>query len=126
MSDLSYTVPLLKSEIEGKVWGVVLQPGVTDSQGDVVSAEEIEQACHRYMEKSQASDVQHSGTPAGAHLIENFIAPQDLEIGGRRVLAGSWVQGWEITDPMLKHEIATGKRTGLSIEGHAERHPIAA
>lgn len=121
-------VELLKGdEIRGVVYGVVLQPGVVDSQGDVVSAEEIRQAAHSWMSKSAgATDIQHSGAPAGAVLIENYCAPHDLVIGGRRVLGGSWVQGWQITDPGLKREVREGRRTGFSIEGRGERHPIAA
>lgn len=124
--DVEIEVDIWKAEAEGKVYGVVLEPNLVDSQGDMVSAGEIEKACHRYMVESRKVDIQHSDVDAGAQLIENFIAPQPMELGGRPITKGSWVQAWQITDPVVKQEIADGKLTGLSIGGRAARIPVAA
>jgi hypothetical protein len=120
-------VPLWKSaEREGKVYGVVLAPDREDSQGDMLDAEDIEKACHRFMVESRKADVQHNGVQAGADLIENYIAPVDMQIEGEDVTKGSWVQAWQITDPVVKQEIEEGKRTGFSIGGTGVREPMAA
>lgn len=121
--DVSIEVPIWKSATEGKVYGVVLEPDLTDSQGDRVSPAEIEKACHKYMGESQKADVQHSEEQAGAHLIENYIAPQDLMLEGEHVTKGSWVQAWQITDPIVKKEVEDGVLTGFSIGGAGVRLP---
>lgn len=124
--EVEHVVRLIKGEFEGKVYGVVLEPGLEDSQGDIASAEEIEKACHEHMEHALAPDVQHSGREAGAVLIENYIAPQDIELEGEPVRKGAWVQAYLVKDPIVKQEIAEGKLTGFSMEGAGVRVPVAA
>lgn len=119
--DVSIEVPIWKSATEGKVYGVVLEPDLEDSQGDKVTAEEIEKACHKYMAESQKADVQHNEQQAGAQLIENYIAPQDLLVEGQSVTKGAWVQAWQITDPLVKRQVEEGKLTGFSIGGAGVR-----
>lgn len=129
-ADFSYTVPLRKSDVEGKFYGVVLEPGLEDSQGDRFTPVEIEKACHAFMrdysmaKAEHSPDVQHSGRDAGADLIENYIAPMDMVLGGEPVTKSSWVQAWQIDDPLVKQEVDEGKLTGLSLEGLGFRHPV--
>ena len=118
---VSIEVPIWKSATEGKVYGVVLEPDLEDSQGDKVTAAEIEKACHRYMVESQKADVQHNEVQAGVHLIENYIAPQDLLVEGEPVTKGAWVQAWQINDPLVKQEVDDGLLTGFSIGGAGVR-----
>ena len=124
MSEVSIEVQLIKDELEGKVWGVVLEPELPDAQGDIVTAEDIAKACHEFMRDYQQPDLQHSGRDAGTVLIENFVAPQDLTIGGEAVRKDSWVQGYQIDDPVVKQEVAENKITGLSLEGSGIRIAI--
>lgn len=128
---VAITVALIKAaDFDGKVWGIVLEPNLEDSQGDVVTTEDIEKACHAHMQEAKEPDVQHSGRLAGAVLIENYIAPVDFtlksEVGEESVREGSWVQGYQIEDPVVKDEVRTGKLTGYSLEGAGIRTPIAA
>lgn len=131
-ADINHDVKLWKGEREGKFYGVVLEPDLPDSQDDEVGPEEIEKACHEFMRAYQNdrqahdADVQHAGRSAGADLIENFIAPQDMTIEGEPVRKGAWVTGWQVNDPVVKSEIENGELTGLSIEGSAFRQPVAA
>jgi len=124
--DIRIEVGLIKGELEGKVYGVVLEPDLPDSQGDDVTPEDIEKACHAHMQEALAPDVQHSGRDAGATLIENYIAPQDLLLQGQPVRKGAWVQAYQVDDPVVKQEIADGKLTGFSLEGTGTRLPITA
>jgi hypothetical protein len=129
-AEVAYTCPLRKSDVEGKFYGVVLEPGLEDSQGDIFAPAEIEKACHGFMRDYSLSkaehspDVQHSGRDAGADLIENYIAPMDMVLGGEPVTKSSWVQAWQIDDPLVKQEVDEGKLTGLSLEGLGFRHPV--
>lgn len=122
-SEIDLVVPIYKSEIEGKVWGVVMEPELEDSQGDIASTEEIAKTCHDFMTARRA-DVQHSGEIAKADLIENYVAPTDFTLAGQPVREGSWVQGWQVHDPLVKTEIAEGKLTGLSLHGYGVRTPV--
>lgn len=123
-SQFSLVCSLRKADGEQRlVYGVLLEPGVRDSQGDVVSAAEIEKACHRYMEESQKADVQHSYEEAPAVLVENFVAPENMHLGDEPVQKGAWVQGWRIDDANLWSDIKSGKLTGLSMGGMANRLP---
>lgn len=124
-------VPLWKGDREGKVYGVVLAPDREDVQKDVLDAEDIEKACHEFMVISRQADVQHSGEVTKADLIENYIAPVDFVVKmadgtEETITKGSWVQAWQVHDPVVKQEIEEGKRTGFSIAGTGVRTPIAA
>lgn len=122
-AEVQIVVPIWKSEIEGKVWGVVLEPELLDSQQDIISKSEIEAACHDFMTARRA-DVQHSGEITKADLIENFCAPCDFTLAGQPVREGAWVQGWQIHDPDVKAKIAKGELTGLSIQALGVREAI--
>lgn len=104
------------------VYGVVLQPGVPDSQGDVISAAEIEKAAHRFMIESRKHDLQHDEIPAGGvKTVENYIAPSELEVAGRRVVKGSWVMGVAVYPEDVKQAVRDGSYTGFSIGGSGVR-----
>lgn len=128
--EFSYTVPLRKSDVEGKFYGVVLEPDLPDAHGDVFGAPAIEEAAHAFMrdyamsKAEHSPDVQHGGGDAGADLLENYVAPVDMELGGQPVTKSSWVQAWQINDPLVKAEINEGKLTGLSLEGIGTRHSL--
>lgn len=112
---------LLTKADQQLVYGVVLQPGIADSQGDVVSAMEIEKAAHDYMVQSRRNDVQHDEQDAPVDVVESYIAPSDLTIGGQPVVKGAWVMGVHVTDSPLWQRVVKRELTGFSIGGSAVR-----
>jgi hypothetical protein len=130
VSTVDLIVPLRKTERQGIFTGIVLEPNLEDAHGDVFSAPEIERTCHDFMREYAMSkaehspDVGHVGRDPEADLLENFIAPQDMLIGGEHVSKGSWVQSWLVNCPLTKQEIEEGELTGLSLEGTGFRRPI--
>lgn len=115
---------VLKADDEKRiVYGIALQPEVEDSQGDVVSADEIEKAAHDWLLKSRLIGDSHR-RPAKAEVVESFIAPVDMEIGGQQVKKGSWVMGIRIQDPNLWAAVKEQEYTGLSIGGFAVREQV--
>lgn len=109
------------------VYGIVMEPGVPDSEGDVTSAEEIERACHEFMVKSQRLDYQHERlmAPQEATLVENYIAPQNLiwetPRGLKVVAKGSWVMVTKIFSDDVWAQVEKGELGGYSIFGYGKR-----
>lgn len=98
------------------VTGIVLQPEVVDAHGDVISVEEIEKTAHEFMEKFRAIGEQHLEL-AEAVPVESFTAKDDMELGGEKVLKGSWVLTVKVLNDELWEAVKNGSYTGFSIGG---------
>lgn len=107
------------------VYGIVLEPEVVDSQGDIYSAAEIEGACHRYLEDFQNIGHMHATLiNQSAVTVESYIAPADFSMGGQTVKAGTWVMAVHVLNDALWKQIKDGDLTGFSIGGWAQRVPV--
>lgn len=115
------TAPLIADQSQQIVYGVVLTPDQVDSQGDTVTAQEIEKAAHKWLVEYRKHDVQHDGQAAAMEPVESFIAPADLSISGQPVLKGAWVIGVHVNDAGTWDRVQKGELTGFSIGGTAER-----
>lgn len=115
------TAPLIADQSQQIVYGVVLTPDQVDSQGDTVTAQEIEKAAHKWLVEYRKHDVQHDGNAAAMEPVESFIAPADLSISGPPVLKGAWVIGVHVNDAGTWDRVQKGELTGFSIGGTAER-----
>lgn len=131
------TVTVVKlDEMRRIVYGVVLEPHMTDSQGDWERPIEIEKAAHRYLSKSirgttRVHTVQHKirsffRSGGGLVPVESFIAPCDFSYdGGTDVIRkGSWVLAAHIEDTALWKDVLDGKFTGWSVGGSGRRVEI--
>ena len=131
-AELELTVDIWKADHQQIVYGVVLEPDLVDSQGDIVSADEIEKAAHGYLIESRKNDVQHDEVTKGAdglplaHVVESYVAPHDMILHGRLVKRGAWVMGVKVNDPATWEQVTKGDLTGFSIGGNAVRVPEAA
>lgn len=117
-------VPMWKNDDQQLVYGVVLTPGLEDSQGDIASAPEIQQAAHRFLVEFRKHDVQHTETEAPIQTVESFIAPTDMVIEGEKVLKGAWVLAAKVNDSSTWERVRKGELTGWSIGGSGVREPI--
>ena len=108
---------------------VVMEPETEDLQGDVTDAEEIEKAAHQYLLDSRVVGDSHRKDECAnlfkvdAGVVESFIAPTDYEVGGEKILKGSWVLAIKVYDTEIWKSIEAGEITGLSIGGFGERLP---
>lgn len=123
-------VPIAKSDSEQRlVYGVVLEPDVEDAQGDVITADEIERAAHRFMHKyaTRRADLGTDHTRDVGRdrlaIVESMVAPIDFTLGSQRVRKGSWVLTAKVLDPALWAGVKQGVYTGWSIEGWGDRDP---
>jgi DNA adenine methylase len=127
---LAREVPILKTEEERYVLGVVLEPtkemNKADSQGDLYSADEVRQACHKFMEHYGVMGLQHKINVSGqVKVLENWIARKDEQIDGQLVKEGTWLMGIRVVDDKLWERVKSGSLTGFSIGGFARRAPVA-
>ena len=128
--ELDRIAPFVKVDEEKRlVYMVVMEPGDPehlDTQGDFTKADEIEEACHDFMNRYRLGKaglgLQHERVIEG-HIKESYIAPQDLEIGGKPVLKGSWVMVAYVAEEEVWKSVKSGELTGASIGGVGERVP---
>ena len=111
---------------ERYILGVVLEPDSVDSQGDTISAAEIRQAAHRYMEEHGNVGLQHQVFVNGKiNIIESYVSHVDFTIGTELVKAGTWLMAFRVVDDSIWEAVKSGTLDGLSIGGIGLKIPLA-
>lgn len=91
--------PALKKKSDKHiVLGVVYESNVRDTDGNFMTAEEIEKVAYRFMEqlRNTAIDKEHNGeTGSYGTVVESFIARE----GDPDFPRGAWILGVHVTDP---------------------------
>lgn len=110
---------IIKSDSEAHfVTGIVYEPMVEDSQGNYMTAEEIEKSCYWFLKNGGGNDLQHNFEPQqGVEVVESWIAKADFELAGEAIKKGTWLMTVEITDPAIFESIQKGDITGFSMGG---------
>jgi len=124
-------VPILKADAEEQtLTGVVLQPEVTDAQGDIMDAQVIRQAAHKFLALFNSKTklgLQHKVFKSGQFaLSESYLAPANMTIGSQVIKEGSWIMVVKVLDSKLWKLAKDGKLTGFSIGGRAKVKQLAA
>ncbi|KYD28567.1 MULTISPECIES: XkdF-like putative serine protease domain-containing protein [Geobacillus] len=106
-----------KNEEKRIVFGPVLVPNEPDSDGDMVSAEKIEEVAHKFLEQYGNIDLQHTLNNVGK-VVESYILPFDWKVDDElTVPKGSWMMGVRVQDEDVWRAVKEGKLTGFSIMG---------
>lgn len=100
---------------------------VVDHEGDVIPAEELEQAAYDFVIYSRVAGEMHEKLGIG-RLIESmvFTTEKTKALGipeGTLPMSGWWV-GFKIDDPDVWEKIETGEYSAFSIGGTAESEPV--
>ena len=101
------------------VYGEVYAPGVLDSHGEMMTEEEVEKMCHRFLTEcvlDQSIDKEHANEVVGAEPVESFIARSCLDYA-----EGAWVLGVKIHDTALWEEVVKGEINGFSFEAYCSK-----
>jgi DNA adenine methylase len=118
------TTPILKADEERYVLGIVLEPETVDAQGDIYSVEEVRKAAHTFMEVYRGVGLQHQvRVDDRVKILESYLAPGDLELGGLLVKRGTWLLAVRVLDDELWQLVKDGTLTGFSIGGTARKVP---
>lgn len=105
--------------------GIVLEPDVVDAQSDVYSAEEVRKAAWGYMVNFRNVGLMHKGlVNQKVALVESYLAPISMNVGGSVIKAGTWLMGLNVHDDALWEQVKQGNLTGLSIGGFAAKTPV--
>lgn len=125
----SFFVPILKAVKDKQtITGVVLQPEITDGQGDIMSADVIEEAAETFLSqfnKATKLGLLHKDFKKNFELLQSFTAPHDLVIGGKTVKQGSWIIKVRVISASIWKQVKDGKLTGFSIGGKARFVKVA-
>lgn len=119
------------SEVEGErryVFGVVLEPGVVDLQGDTYSAETVRQAAHGWMAKGAHRGVMHEQLGDGAvDVVESVVVPDEAgdgwKVGDETLRPGTWLVGMRVKSEALWRRIKGWPEGGFSIGGSSLSRP---
>lgn len=119
-------IPILKIDDEKRVvFGIVYSPDEVDSQGDTMTAAEIEKMAYRFMENRRTDKIDKDHDEKAD---EGFVAETWLVKKGDPVFAdqpaGSWAVGIKVTDNATWKLVKSGKIGGLSMGGEGKAEPV--
>ena len=112
---------ILKSEVEQRmVFGIVLEPDVTDIHLDTYDEPAVEGAAHHFMENMQNIGKQHTQIINGqVRILESYVTPVamtlDTPSGSVKIRKGTWLMKVRIVADDIWSQIKAGELTGFSI-----------
>ena len=113
-------VPIKKKDsLKQIVMGEVYIPMVPDSQGDYMTADEIERIAHNFMKsrKVYKIDTEHDLIENGSCAVESFIARK----GDPDFTEGAWVVTTHIPSKEVWAKVESGEINGYSMYGSGVR-----
>lgn len=134
VNQFSNTVEIYKKDdVQQIIYGKALVPNRVDSQGDIVSKDDVEKTAHEFLMNIQKAYVEllstgknvtnasqigymhkvFKGVGGFGYIVESYI---DQE--------GSWILATKITNKDVWKKIADGEITGYSIGGKGQRVPV--
>ncbi len=100
------------------ITGIVYEPLIEDAHGNFMTEEEIKKAAYWFAKNGDKVDLQHSFEAVdGINVVENYIAPCDMEIESTPVIKGTWVMTVEVSNTDVWESVQKGEITGFSMGG---------
>ena len=119
-----YHAPIFKADEERRlVYGVIAESGMVDAQGDVMSAQTIEDMAHDFMIRFRRFDERHNWRQVAAMPVESWIFREDVTLFGQLIKAVSWVIGVKVFDDGIWQKVRSGDYRAFSIGGRGVRIP---
>ena len=115
---------IFKADVERRlVYSVIAESDISDAQGDVMSAETIEEMAHNYMLNSRKFDERHDWRAIDAAIVESWIQRVDTILFGEPIKAISWVIGVKVFADRIWAKVKSGEYRSFSIGGRGLRVP---
>lgn len=105
------------------VYGVVYEPNVIDTHGDMMLAHDIEAMAHRFLSDlvlSKSIDTMHDNDATSCYPVESYIARK----GDPDYPEGAWVLGVKVVDADIWSRIKKGELNGYSFEARVTKSPV--
>jgi hypothetical protein len=113
---------ILKTDDEKRmVFGEVYAPNVLDSQGEMMTADDVELMAHRFMTHQSLKtsiDTAHDGVSNSSYPVESFIAPENHPDD---YTPGAWVLGVKIADDEIWAAVKRGDLNAFSFEAYCKK-----
>lgn len=122
----NWFVPILKTAAEERtVFGIVLEPDVTDLHKDTYDEEAVVKAAHHFMEHMQNMGKMHTTIiNDDVKILESYCAPVDMNLetpGGKvKVRKNTWLMKVRLVSDELWAQVKSGELTGFSIGALAQ------
>ena len=111
---------LTKNENHKTITFVILEPGIEDRNGDVISPNEIIKTAHEFMSnlhiKKVNIDHEQWTDLEWVRFVESFILPVEFTVWEETVKAWSWLVGFKFDDDELYEKVITWEIVGVSME----------
>lgn len=110
---------IIKDAYERVVIGEVYIPGQVDTQGSIMTAEEIKKSAYDFMRKQRLYnvDMQHNNKATGSYVVESFIARANDPDG---FVEGAWVAATKIESDEVWEMVLKGELNGYSLAGSSD------
>ncbi len=112
---------IIKEEFQGIILGIVASPDEPpDQAGHTLTKEAIQEMCWEYNKNFAILKYRHGMglTKDEAVILESYIAPCALELEGKKVKEGAWLQRIQLLSDELKSQVKSGILKGLSLGGY--------
>ena len=125
-TELELAGPIVKKSADDLqiAYAAVLVPGEPDSDGEVLTAEKIEDAAHGWMESYRNVDLMHTLNNTGVP-VESYILPDALKVEAygnpMELPAGTWILASKLSDEAWAG-VKSGELTGYSVMGIKKAH----
>ncbi len=111
---------VIKSDEKRLVIAEVYSPLDVDSQGEAMTAEEIEKAAHLFLSKGLVDNIDesHSREKTGCVIVESFIVDKN---DSRGLTEGAWAVCVHVAPDDLWQKVKSGELNGFSFSGSCSR-----
>lgn len=118
-AQFSTTAKIVKVDAETHyITGIAYEPLTEDAHGNFMTEPEIRKAAYWFAKNGDKVDLQHSFEKAeGLAVVENYVAPCDMNIGETPVVKGTWIITVECTNNDVWESVQKGELTGFSMGG---------
>lgn len=105
-------------------YSAVAVPGEPDSDGEILTPEEISYAAHAYLKDYRIVDPEHVcalgacrevGIPVESYITREPMSVKAYDGTTLDLPAGTWVIGIDVTDDKTYKQIQNGEKTGVSL-----------
>ena len=120
--EVDFNAPIAKIDDEQrKVYGIVLEPDEVDTQGDTITASEIEKAADGFIAKAGAIGLRHRKIAKGVTLTDSYVTQGATTLGKTKLKKGTWIIGIKIENEAIWQGVKNGEYNGFSVGGFGKK-----